>query len=172
MVPTGSKVSTLNPGEWLFGGGDHRIRTLLGSCVAATFWHPRLRLGGICHYVLPERPRGIKGTELDPKYGTEALALLSNEALRAGAKPAQYVVNLFGGGNMFPETEPRAHRHVGAQNVALGQRLLAEMGYTISAESVAGSGYRTLHFDLNSGDVWMRYRSVEAPEEKRHVRKR
>ena len=45
----------LNPGEYAFGTELDRIRTILGSCVAVTFWHPGLRLGAMCHYLLPAR---------------------------------------------------------------------------------------------------------------------
>ena len=43
----------LNPGDYAFGDEQVRMRTLLGSCVAVTFWHPKLRVGAMCHYLLP-----------------------------------------------------------------------------------------------------------------------
>jgi hypothetical protein len=59
----------LQPGEFYFGDHETRIRTLLGSCVAITMWHPRLRIGGMCHYLLPMH-RGRSGkTELDGRGG-------------------------------------------------------------------------------------------------------
>ncbi len=48
----------LQPGELYFGDGRTRVRTLLGSCVAIAVWHPRLRIGGLCHYMLPSRAIG------------------------------------------------------------------------------------------------------------------
>src|SRR5439155_18563598 len=47
--PTAYLEIFLQPGEWYFGDADTRIRTLLGSCVAITMWHPRRCLGGMCH---------------------------------------------------------------------------------------------------------------------------
>jgi chemotaxis protein CheD len=159
----------LNPGEWFFGGGDLRVRTLLGSCVAATFWHPTRLIGGICHYLLPERADGVVGPDLDGKYGTEALTLMAQEVLRAGTKPPEYVVKLFGGGDMFPGLDQKSFGNVGAKNVVHGQRVLSRLGFTISVENVTGRGYRTLHFDLPTGEVWMRFRGIEAPAEERDV---
>lgn len=43
----------LKPGDFYFGGGATRISTLLGSCVSMTLWHPRRKIGGMCHYMLP-----------------------------------------------------------------------------------------------------------------------
>ena len=45
----------LQPGEFHFGHARTRIKTILGSCVAITMWHPILRIGGMCHYLLPAR---------------------------------------------------------------------------------------------------------------------
>jgi chemotaxis protein CheD len=47
----------LRPGDCYFGGQNTSIRTVLGSCVSMTFWHPQLRVGGMCHYMLPKRNR-------------------------------------------------------------------------------------------------------------------
>ena len=55
----------LQPGEFYFGEGKTRVRTLLGSCVAITLWHPRLHLGGMSHYVLPNRQHRKKHDPLD-----------------------------------------------------------------------------------------------------------
>jgi chemotaxis protein CheD len=160
---------TLDPGQWLFGRGDLRIHTILGSCVAATFWHPRLLIGGMCHYLLPERasrdesPRG----DLDGKYGTEALHLLLREMVRLETNAREYVVKLFGGGDMFPGRTQGSDWHIGARNAAHGRQLLIKMGYTIAVENVTGAGYRSLYFDVPTGDVWMKFRAVD--QTVRHV---
>jgi len=43
----------LGPGDLYFGDRRTRIRTLLGSCVAVTLWHPKAQIGGMCHYMMP-----------------------------------------------------------------------------------------------------------------------
>ena len=73
----------LQPGEWYFGGRDTRIRTLLGSCIAITLWHPRLQVGGMCHFLLPSRSSlHPPATPLDGRYGDEAVAALVHEVRR------------------------------------------------------------------------------------------
>jgi chemotaxis protein CheD len=161
--------TTLKPGEWVFGGPELRVRTLLGSCVAATFWHPKHHIGGMCHYLLPERSATTKGDDLDGKYGTDALLLLTRAIEEAGTRPREYVVKLFGGGLMFPVSKHRPTANVGAQNVAHGQQLLTKLGYAISVENVTGAGYRTLHFDLATGEVRMKFHKVESPKGDRNV---
>ena len=58
----------LNPGDFHFAGGHTRIRTLLGSCVSIALWHPERKLGGMCHFILPERGQPAAGQELDGRY--------------------------------------------------------------------------------------------------------
>lgn len=169
----------LQQGEVYFGDRDTHIRTVLGSCVAVTMWHPGLRIGGMCHYMLPTRqPRGprlhcrISNTAisfpsrraarppaLDGKYADEALELMFAEIARSGTRPGDYQIKLFGGGNMFPATvagNPRAH-HVGVKNIEVVTELLAHHGLKVSAEHLGGLGHRNLVFDIGSGDVWMRH---------------
>ena len=90
----------LQPGEVYFGGRDTRIRTLLGSCVAITMWHPGMLAGGMCHYMLPGAPAGRHGM-LDGRYADEAMALMLCEIRNAYTSPDEYQVKLFGGGHMF-----------------------------------------------------------------------
>jgi len=145
----------LQPGEIFFGDSDTRIRTILGSCVAITLWHPRRHIGGMCHYMLPSRRKGKKIDALNGKYADEALLLLLKEILRAGTNPYDYEVKLFGGGNMFA---PRAREHlnVADRNVTAGRALLKRHGFTVLVEHLGGRGHRQIIYEVGSGDVWVR----------------
>ncbi len=144
----------LEPGELHFGAAPLRISTLLGSCVSITLWHPRLRLGGMCHYVLGQR-RQQEELPLDGRFGDEAFALLL-EAIRAHAcRPRDFQAKLFGGGGML--TGPGAQLDIGQSNIAQGRRLLQAAGIPLISEHVGGSGRRKITFDLASGQVWLAF---------------
>jgi len=151
----------LQPGEIFFGDKDTRIRTILGSCVAITVWHPRRKIGGMCHYMLPARRRGKKIGVLDGKYADEALLLLLKEILRAATNPYEYEVKLFGGGNMFTATS-RAQQelNVADRNVEAGRALLQQHGFTALVEHLGGHGHRQIIFEVGSGDVWVRQHAL------------
>ena len=93
----------LQPGEVFFGDSTTRIRTILGSCVSITFWHPTKLMGGMTHIMLPERGKLKQAHELvlDGKYADEAMRLMLDEIESAGTQPSEYQVKLFGGGDMF-----------------------------------------------------------------------
>lgn len=160
----------LNQGEVLFGDRNTRIRTVLGSCVAITLWHPALQIGGMCHAVLPGRINtGVAECDslvqgLDGRYVDDALSLMINEIRRNGTKIEDYQLKLFGGGNMFPDYIRSHQRHVGGRNVDVVRALLRRHGMRVHAEHLGGVGHRNLIFDIHSGHVWMRHQiPLKAP---------
>ncbi|HTP97476.1 MAG TPA: chemotaxis protein CheD [Burkholderiales bacterium] len=148
----------LQPGEVYFGDAGTRIRTLLGSCVAVTLWHPILRVGGMCHYLLPTRGRR-RATETpgaDGRYADEAMALLIKDIGASGTRPSEYQAKLFGGGRMFAQ-HARGHRlNVAERNVLAARSLAQQHGLQIVAESLGGCTHRNVIFEVWSGDVWVR----------------
>ena len=45
----------LQPGEYFVADAGYQIRTMLGSCVSITLWHPKSRIGAMSHFLLPSR---------------------------------------------------------------------------------------------------------------------
>lgn len=153
--PTEIHKVFLNPGEFHFGKGNTRISTLLGSCVSITLWHPRRRIGGMCHYMLTERQRP-ENTPLDGRFGSEAFELFLQRVEAAGTRPSEYQAKLFGGANML-SGPTGGQMEIGARNVTYGRALLASKNIALMVEHVGGSGRRKLHFDVWSGDVWLAF---------------
>ena len=145
----------LQPGEWYFGECDTRIRTVLGSCVSLTAWHPRLQIGGMCHYILPARCNASVSAP-DGRYADEAFALLLREMRAAGTVLDEYRFKMFGGGNMFPRQSRSGTVNVGQKNGEAARHLLRLHGIQITSESLFGVGHRQIIFEVHSGDVWSR----------------
>lgn len=145
----------LQPGEVFFGDSSVRVRTVLGSCVSITLWHPKHLLGGMCHYMLPER--GAAGSSLDGRYAPEALALLLDQMHQAGTAPREFQAKLFGGGRMFAAEALSPGIDIGARNVEVGRRLLRSHGLHLTCEHLCGQGHRSLIFDIATGDVWVKH---------------
>jgi len=155
----------LQPGEFYFGEQKTRIRTLLGSCVAVTLWHPRLRIGGMCHYMLPRRPRRVVGMAEAPdgRYAEDAMKMFLGEITRCRTRAAEYQVKLFGGGSMFARNAGFDHRaSIAETNVDFGRAAIAQCGFRLSAEDLGGDGHRNIILDLWSGDVWVRRTKLSA----------
>jgi chemotaxis protein CheD len=137
----------LDPGGFHFGGGNVRLRTVLGSCIAITLWHPEKRIGGMCHYLLPRRPVGARGAS--GFYGEEAMSLFLRHVERCGCRPVEFRPLLIGGGRMFRE----GPFSVAQANIDAGRLLLRENGFPSPAEHVGGAGHRQVIMELWSGRV-------------------
>jgi chemotaxis protein CheD len=168
----------LQPGEWYFGDRDTRIRTLLGSCIAITLWHPRLLVGGMCHFMLPERG-SVRPTDtaLDGRYGDEAVAALVQELRQQRTQPREYICKIFGGGNMFrqqPARLPMSSRSpdhnahgifretdtcadVPCKNVRAARSLVSAAGFRVTASHLGGQGHRNLYFEIWTGAVYLKF---------------
>lgn len=150
----------LGIGDLHFCAAPARIRTVLGSCVSITLWHPARRVGGMCHFMLPTRNR--RGEQpLDGRYADEAMTLFDREITRHHTRHADYRAKVFGGGNMFPtRPQPVQSLDVGRRNIDIAHRLLAERGIPIVAEHLGGDGHRKLVFDVSSGDAWLAFQDL------------
>lgn len=155
----GTRTITLKPGQLFFGRGNLLVYTLLGSCVAITLWHPQKRLGGMCHYLLPQRDDYQANTHLpDGYFATDAIRYFADRILRAGAHARQFEVKVFGGGNMFDEATTLAQASpVARNNIDQGLRLLALHGFRVANSDLGGARYRKVYFDLSQGDLWVQY---------------
>lgn len=155
----------LNPGDFYFTGFHHDrhevVRTLLGSCVAITLWHARLGLGGMCHFVVPERGRTDRPARLDGRYAEEAVRMFVHAVDRHGTRPEEYEVGLFGGGSQFP-TQRGGTFDVPRRNVRAGRVLLERAGFRVCAEHVGGTGPRVVEMDLNTGEIRLRHSELGA----------
>jgi len=154
----------LQPGELWFGDANTRIRTILGSCVAITLWHPYRRIGGMCHYMLPSRARQ-HGAELDGRYAEEAIPLLINQIQAAGGRIQEFEAKLFGGGRMFHhgycEGKP-CNSAVHDRNIEVGRALVARHGLQLKAEHLGGHGHRQVILDIWSGHAWLKHTPLAA----------
>lgn len=151
----------LQPGELFVADAGFQIRTILGSCVSITLWHPQARVGGMSHFLLPARNSAAPVTELDGRYGDEALQLMFSDLKAAGVNPLQCEAKIFGGGNMFPGNQHARGQqakgiNVGKRNGEAARALLQLHGIKVVTESLYGIGHRQIIFDVSKGDVWSR----------------
>lgn len=167
-LPEGGREVYLQPGDWFWGEDRVRIKTLLGSCVAICVWHPKLKLGGMTHCLLPTRgllatedysKEYIPDSELSGRYVDEVLEIFFRAMLRAGTRPQDYAFKVFGGGKMF-EFSDKSGVTVGERNLQMLRSILAREGIAIAAQHVGGSGHRHVIFELWNGDCWVRHEEL------------
>lgn len=143
----------LNVGDWYLGREYDFIETLLGSCVAVTFWHPQTQLGGMCHYLLPRRPKEYSGQSADTRYGDETLQLMLKRIKELGLRYTDFEIQLYGGGRIFP-AEP-AKESIGWQNTQFALDFFTQLKLGIARKDINGNGYRYIRLDVYRGTIDM-----------------
>lgn len=141
----------LMPGQLHFGKTASTVRTLLGSCVAITLWHPQKRLGGMCHFLLPSRRRE-PSMPLEGRFGDEAVELMVQSLGRLGTRPEEYVAHLYGGADTMPEGA-KVKLNIGERNIEQGWSLIDKYGFQLDGVDVGDNVPRTVLLDYVAGQV-------------------
>jgi len=159
LPPCRTRRLLLNPGELLFSHEPVQMQTLLGSCVAITLWHPRRKLGGMCHYLLPDR-QSFHRAERHPHgyFGSDVFHFFLEHITKARLLPNEFEAKIFGGGNVVMLPEPhKSNLNVAEANILFAREQLREAGFKVKAEDVGGRRYRQVVFEMECGSVWVKY---------------
>ncbi|TFW22547.1 chemotaxis protein CheD [Duganella callida] len=156
----------LMPGDYFVGDERYRVRTLLGSCVSITLWHPALRIGAMSHFLLPGHGRRKNDRPADKPgmYGVDAMELMIEGMARHGVPLMQCQGKIFGGGAMFPRSEKV--RDIGTQNGDCARSMLQQYGIHVVSESLYGEGHRQLIFTIRNGEVLSRQVPPDSAQER------
>jgi chemotaxis protein CheD len=164
-MENGVRKVFLHPGDFIFGEPGTHVHTILGSCIAICLWHPVLRIGGMCHFVLPSRPIGESKSEaLDGRYGEEAMAMFDLALKLHQTNYKEYQAKIFGGANMCKETTGFKDDLIGEKNAEKAMQLLMNRGAAITVVHVGEQGHRRIVMDITTGDVWVKYKTDNSDE--------
>jgi chemotaxis protein CheD len=130
------------------------LATVLGSCVAACIRDPVAGVGGMNHFLLPD-----KGGDNNPdlpfsaslRYGSYSMEQLINGILSAGARRERLEVKIFGGANVLAGL-----RGIGHQNAEFVERYLKAEGFKIMGSDLRGTLPRKVQYFPSTGVVRMK----------------
>jgi len=129
-----------------------QINTILGSCIAVCFWDINLKIGGMCHYMLPYwNGEGLAS----PKYGNIAIEKLLDKMYALGSKKFNIIAKIFGGGEVIEIKNPQFH--IGDRNIKLAYEMLDELKINIISYSVGGKLGRKIIFNTTTGEIVQKY---------------
>ncbi len=119
------------------------LSTLLGSCVAACFHDPVLKIGGMNHFLLPgSDPRSNSCV----RYGAHSMEELVNGLLRRGSRRERLQVWIFGGANVLDGLTK-----IGDSNAEFARTFVRTEGYRLMGEETGGRQGRKLRFHAATG---------------------
>lgn len=139
----------IHPGAWAVG--NQPLATLLGSCITACLHDPKLAIGGMNHFMLPQRGNG--GTALDTDdllRGDFAMEVLVNALMKRGAQKSRLQAKIFGGGKVVAALK----QPIGERNAEFAREWLVREGIQLLAIDVGGPWSRKVIYEPNNGTAW------------------
>jgi len=146
------EAAKILPGEYYYTAKDMLIVTVLGSCVSACIRDRVRGLGGMNHFMLPDSGGGDAGSPVSAsmRYGTNAMEVLINDLLKAGARRENLEAKVFGGGAVL---RGFSAMNVGERNAAFVTRFLKTERIPVLAEDLNDIYPRKVYFFPRSGKV-------------------
>jgi chemotaxis protein CheD len=143
----------LLPGEYYVTTRNMALTTVLGSCVSACIYDSQSGIGGMNHFMLPEG-KDDNGIQFpSARFGGYAMDSLIREILKSGARRANLVAKVFGGGNV---QRAMISSKIGTENAKFVREYLAEQKIRILAEDMIGLNPRKIYFFPKSGRVLLK----------------
>ncbi len=144
------------PGEYFVTADDLLVMTVLGSCIAACIWDPRVRVGGMNHFMLPEG-----GGDTSGRYGSYAMELLINEMMKLGARREHMQAKVFGGGQVMHSFTTM---NVGERNTAFVLEYLQTERIAVISKDVLDIHPRKVCYFPASGKAMVKRLAHSHPE--------
>ena len=141
----------INPGGWAIEA-ERPIATLLGSCVAVCLFDPKLKLGGMNHFLLPSRTRAAEADTDVILNGDWAMEVLVNGLLDKGAAKTRLIAKAFGGGTIVSSIRMA----IGERNAEFAHEWLEREGIPLVASDFSGPWSRKVIFLPQNGDAFCR----------------
>ena len=144
----GLHAAKIGPGELYASKRNILIVTVLGSCVSACLMDPVTRIGGMNHFMLPDRAGNTTLLSEPARYGAHAMEMLINKLLSMGARRERLEAKVFGAGRVLAGMSD-----VGARNAQFALEYLERERIPLKARDVGGEHARKVYLFVETGRV-------------------
>ncbi len=132
---------------------DEMIVALLGSSVAVCVRDAHAGLGGLLHFLIPERRASLLQTpEIHARDGRESLDQLFAAILDQGADRLRLEIKIFGGAG---EADDMSSKLRGQRTADFVQTYVDDAGGSVVSQSLGGTQPRRVHYFPSTGKVNM-----------------
>lgn len=148
----------LKPAEMHMADSPSIVKTVLGSCVSITMFNHRLKVGAICHGMLPHcREKAVcKGRCAECfKYVDCSIRHMLEQFRSLGISHREIEVKLFGGADMFA-TGDGERETVGAHNTRTALSIIEMEHLNLSKSDTGGGRGRKIFFYTHTGEIFLK----------------
>lgn len=145
-------IAKILPGEFYVSTSSEIISTVLGSCISACIWDEVNGVGGMNHFLLPQKNTSQQedwhhANSYTARYGNWAMEYLVNEIIKHGGTRNNLKAKVFGGGKIIHTMTS----DVGNGNVEFVMKYLKLENIPIVANDTGGPWPRKVMFDPLTG---------------------
>ncbi len=140
----------LKPGEVCISQTPTEVSTILGSCVAVTIFNKRLKVGAICHALLPKNPDNFDTF----RYVDSTVSYMLRRVEAMGIAKAEMEVKIFGGADVLGRNA--SGPSVGRKNVEIALAIMKQESLTPAITDTGGSLGRKIRFYTHTGEVLLK----------------
>ena len=147
QVPT----AKILPGEYYVTLHDEWIATVLGSCVSACIRDRVFGIGGMNHFMLPQKSEGSHDDDIigaATRYGNYAMEHMINDLLKNGAKRQNLELKLTGGGRII-----KGMTNIGKRNIEFVLSYIETEGLQALSQDLGGDLPRKVLYHPRSGKM-------------------
>jgi chemotaxis protein CheD len=143
-------AAKIGPGEYYITQRDMLIVTVLGSCVSACMRDPVAKVGGMNHFMLPDRD-GEGPLSASARYGAYAMEVLINQLFALGARRERLEAKIFGAARVLPGMSD-----IGERNAAFAIDYLKRESIRVVADDLGHDEPCKIYFFAQSGRVLLK----------------
>ena len=131
----------------------------LGSCIGVSIWDPKVRVGGMLHYMLPDSKLSAGKAKTHPcMFADTGVPRLFRAVYELGGSKKNLVVKVAGGSQLLDDN---GTFNIGKRNYVMLRKIFWKNGVLIDAEHIGGSLSRTLRLHVDNGRVTITNRGQE-----------
>jgi chemotaxis protein CheD len=129
--------------------GDALVTYALGSCIGVAVFDPKVKVGGLLHFMLPDSLLDVNKAKAMPgMFADTGIIALFKACYAYGAEKKRMVVKVAGGANILDDTN---YFRIGQKNLMAMRKIFWRNNVLIDGEETGENFNRTVRLELSNG---------------------
>ena len=130
---------------------DALITYALGSCIGIAVYDPKVKVGGLLHFMLPDSSIDSNKAKVNPAmFADTGIPFLFKSCYRLGAEKRRMIVKIAGGANILDDAN---YFRIGQKNITALRKIFWKNNVFIDGEDTGKSNNRTVQLNITTGKV-------------------
>lgn len=129
--------------------GDVLVTYALGSCICLAVYDPKMKVGGLLHFMLPDSTLdAVKAKETPAMFADTGIPILFKTCYAYGAEKSRMIVKVAGGASILDDAN---YFRIGQKNITAMRKIFWRNNVMIEAEDTGKNCNRTVRLDISNG---------------------